>query len=69
MNEHQDDLLERARGLAAAKAVIERATAELLAEAIVQSANISAIATTLGIHRSTIYRLIDRERPVKARQE
>jgi transcriptional regulator of acetoin/glycerol metabolism len=63
MNEHHEDLLERARGLAAAKAVIERATAELVAEAIVQNANISAIAATLGIHRSTICRRQSRAPP------
>ena len=69
MDDHHDDLLERARGLASAKVLIERATSELLAQALAESANMSAIATTLGIHRSTIYRRIEIERAQLAIQD
>lgn len=62
MDKHQSDLLERAVGLPAAKALIDRATDELLAEAVLSTANLSALATVLGIHRSTIYRRVPKDR-------
>lgn len=65
MNEQHSDLLDRARGLAAAQALIDRATAELLTEAGTTCANVSAIAKVLGLHRSTIYRRVDVEKSRK----
>lgn len=62
MDEQDSDLLDRARGLASAKALIERATEELLTEAIVKCANVSAIAALLGVHRSTVYRRVEVEK-------
>lgn len=56
MDEHHLDLLYRARGLAAATALIQRAKEELIAEAIASSADLSALSRALGVHRSTIYR-------------
>ena len=59
MTEQHSDLLDRARGLASARALIERETRELFADAIATGANVSAIALLLGMHRSTIYRRVD----------
>ena len=56
MNERHSDLLDRARGLASAKVLIERATDELLTDALAIGANVSAVARILGIHRSSFYR-------------
>jgi len=56
MNEQHSDLLDRARGLASAKALIERAIKELIDQAIVSEIDVSALARSLRVHRSTIYR-------------
>lgn len=56
MNEQHSDLLDRARGLAAARALIDRAIEDLIDEAMVSEIDISALARSLRVHRSTIYR-------------
>jgi transcriptional regulator of acetoin/glycerol metabolism len=56
MNEQHTDLIDRARGLASAKALIECATDDLLVDAVTFGGDISAIASLLGTHRSTVYR-------------
>jgi transcriptional regulator of acetoin/glycerol metabolism len=50
------DLLDRARGLATAKALIDRAIQELIAEAAAAELDITALSRALAIHRSTVYR-------------
>ena len=60
MDEQRSDLLDRARGLAAAKALVERAVADLIDEATTASVDVSALARALGLHRSSIYRLRER---------
>lgn len=56
MDEQHLDLLYRARGLASATALIQRAREELIAEALASSVDLSALSRALGVHRSTIYR-------------
>ena len=56
MNDQHSDLLDRARGLASAKALIEREIAALVGEARDSTVDISALARVLRVHRSTLYR-------------
>ena len=56
MNEQHSDLLERARGLAAAKALIDAAVAELVDDALRNGVSRTALASALRVHRSTVYR-------------
>jgi transcriptional regulator of acetoin/glycerol metabolism len=50
------DLLDRARGLSSAKALIDRAIQELIAEAVSAEIDITALSQALAMHRSTVYR-------------
>ena len=56
MNEETSDLLDRARGLAIAKALIDRAILDLIMEAAASDQDITSCAKALGVHRSTLYR-------------
>ena len=68
MDEHNSELLESARGLATAKALIDRAIKDLVCEAIESDVNISSLASVLAISRSTIYRHADAEAARALRQ-
>lgn len=58
MNERHSDLLDRARGLATARALIEHAIELLVVEAVEREDDcVSAVARHLQLHRSTIYRM------------
>jgi hypothetical protein len=56
MDAHHFDLLVRARGLAETKALIERAIADLVAEATAADLCKTDLADALRIDRSTLYR-------------
>jgi DNA-binding IclR family transcriptional regulator len=56
MDVRHSDLLDRARGLAAARALIERAVVDLINEATATDIDVTALAHALRIHRSTVYR-------------
>lgn len=59
MDEQHSDLLDRARALAIAKALIEREIAALIEETMDSEGadiNRSEMARVLGLHRATLYR-------------
>lgn len=62
MDEHDADLFEQARGLASASRLIQRATEDLVVEAFIRGCDVTLLARTLGLHRSTVYRLLSRTR-------
>lgn len=56
MNQDHSDLLDRARGLATMRSMMERETESLLQEALAARIDVSALSRALGVHRATIYR-------------
>lgn len=60
MNEQHSDLLDRARGLAAARLLIEREIDVFIRDATDAGLNMTALARVLGLHRATLYRRLER---------
>ena len=58
MGDDDLDLFDRARGLASARALIDHAIDDLIAQALASGVDMSALARSLRVHRSTIYRRV-----------